>query len=142
MTLLTPERIQELLDCAGIGIEAKFVDDIYAQIDKEWLSTYFVISLRSFIELYNIRYSKNGFDCDNYARTAANWADILHLNTPNAPKAGIAIGEFCYTMDSGGGHAVNVAICNNGEVVFFEPQTQKIIILSDDEKWNALDCRF
>lgn len=142
MTLLTPERIQELLDISGIGVDAVFFDDMFAQVDKHWIETVLKDSFNDFRARYKIAYNTQAFDCENFSRLYANWADILHSRTPGHPVSGIAIGTFAFTRDDGLNHAINIAICNNGEVVFIEPQSGNIIQLSDNEKWNALDCRF
>ena len=142
MTLLTPDRIQELIDMACVGIDATFFDDIYVQVDKAWLACEFKTSFAEFREKYGIVYDPKAFDCENFGRLYSNWADMLHSRTPGHPVSGVAIGTFAYTRDDALRHGINIAICNGGEVVFIEPQSGNIIQLSENEKWNALDCRF
>ena len=143
MTLLTVERIQEILDENGIGVEATFFDDIYAQVDEDWVVGEFKESFSDFRDKYQIGYQEKAFDCENFSRIYSGWADIRHARTPGHPVSGVAIGTLAYTRDVDGmGHGINIAICNNSKLVFVEPQTGNKITLTETEKWNALDCRF
>jgi hypothetical protein len=56
----------------------------------------------------------------------------------------LAVGELWYVLDSGGAHAINVAICgpNISDVVFFEPQTRDVKTLSAKELASATMIRF
>lgn len=80
------------------------------------------------------------------AAVTAAFAQILHYLTPGRPaKSALAVGEFWYAKDNnGGGHAINVACCGlePSDVVFYEPQTRKVVTLTATEKFSCTMVRF
>ena len=146
-TILTIEQVRKVLVDNNISFEGDndvfFVDETYACVSKSWLFKAFGPNWISVIRQYlGVKYTSQAYDCDNFARGAASWADILHVITPEHPKSGLAIGEFVYATDDGGAHAINIVICNDLEVVFFEPQTGTEAKISIFEKCNAINIRF
>lgn len=142
-TILEYETIDGMLDAKRIrAAERRFSDRSYVCIDKNWLLITYKFEFRRFCNKYLLKYRPEAFDCDNFARCYANYLDILHSATPDAPVCGIAIAEFHYVTDAGGGHAINLAICNNKEFVFIEPQTCDEVILTQTEICNAQFIRF
>jgi hypothetical protein len=82
------------------------------------------------------------FDCDNYAESFRVYLQIIHSkeissSILSAEKQSIAIGVVWYHKDGVGGHAINLYITrdsnNSNTVRFFEPQTGKIVILTEPE---------
>lgn len=86
-------------------------------------------------------------DCDDYTTMCAAYVRILHgltVKAENLPSSGIAFGEFWFISHSGP-HAINVflVVGDNGLMInFFEPQTGKLAILSDNEIKSAMFIRF
>lgn len=84
-------------------------------------------------------------DCEDFARRCATYACDLHAGN-TGQKTGLAFGEFYFTRDDGGGHAINVAVVaderaaglhsDSGapKLLFFEPQTGKVISLTETER--------
>lgn len=77
-------------------------------------------------------------DCDDFARGAAFFAQLLHHNTEGRPKSSaLAFGEFWYQQrDNRGGHAINFYVYRVGtnmHVGFFEPQTGQGVTLTKQE---------
>lgn len=82
-------------------------------------------------------------DCDNFARAYAQAAQDCYALTPvdgTRPEA-LAVGELCYIKDGSGGHAIVLAITEDGKV-FIEPQTGKRIFLSPTEIDSCFFVRF
>lgn len=70
-----------------------------------------------------MKYRKEEYDCDDFARTASATLHILFGN--------VAVGEAAVKLDSGGTHMLNFVITGNGEIVYIEPQTNKIRAVHD-----------
>jgi hypothetical protein len=66
-----------------------------------------------------LRYRKEEYDCDDFARTASATLHILYGN--------IAVGEAAVVLAGGTAHMVNFVVAPDGELVYVEPQTNKII---------------
>lgn len=119
-------------------------DRMYAMPTREFLTGAFAAALWSFLSFFKlIQWIEEAHDCDDFARLAAGFAQILHVLTPGRPPAtALAIGEFWYVRDNNqGAHAINLAVI--GEDVFaYEPQTRRIIELSDAEKKSGMHTRF
>jgi hypothetical protein len=141
---LTPEQLASALTAAGVELPVQFLvaDREYAALKKDFLAGEFSRDLSEWIfELFG-KYQPECRDCDDFSRFAAALAQIWNAATPGAPAA-LAFGEFWYARDRDGQqHAINIAIVENGEVVFYEPQTQKLVQLSDREKWTPTMIRF
>lgn len=65
-----------------------------------------------------MKYRSEEYDCDDFARTASATLHILFGN--------VAIGEAAVKLNSGGCHILNFVVTGNGEIVYVEPQTNKI----------------
>jgi hypothetical protein len=150
MKILTAAELE--LTCAVAGYAPmdvnKFsvVDRRYAMPTRDFLAGAFsaaLWSLQKFFDLLN--WSEEANDCDDFARLAAAFGQILHYLTPNRPPAtALAIGELWYVQDSGGGHAINIAVCGPApsDVVLYEPQKRQVVRLSDEEKAQIHAIRF
>lgn len=85
-------------------------------------------------------------DCDNFAKLAAGFAQVLHHNTKEKiPKTSVAIGEFHYYSESlKTMHAINFALVRGEDkkpkILFLEPQRCKIINLTDYEINSCRNC--
>lgn len=87
------------------------------------------------------------FDCDDFARFFAAWAALANRIADKAEghPEGLAVGECWFKQDSGGGHAINIALTEIDEalaVVFIEPQNGKRLALSQSECHSIFYVRF
>jgi len=75
-----------------------------------------------YLKRYKLEYEIDYFDCDDYAVTFKAFA----TRRTKANSVGIAIG-IVSKPDEGilGGHAWNIVILDNGNIVFVEPQTRE-----------------
>lgn len=128
---------------AGVELPDDFsiADRSYAAMTRGFLEKAFSDSLKKWVWELGIRYRQDCEDCDDFARFAASVAQLWNAKSENKGHA-LAFGEFWYVKDGGEGHAINVALVEGGAVVFYEPQTQRIVELSEIEMWNATMIRF
>jgi len=116
------------------------VDGDYVFPTKEWMVTKFSEAFKVFLrQLDALGYKVDKNDCDNFAVHCYSFALLLHNRDPKAYQKGFAMGMYHYTTDKGTGHAINIFVTvdpdtNTYEVAFYEPQTQSIVRLSEQEK--------
>ena len=144
--MITSQQLQEFLTESGIQpFTVLIADDNYSLPDPQWILNDFANALRSFqLAMETATYMPEKNDCDNFTRGAAYFADVLHSRTRDVQTA-ICFGEFWYTLDAGGGHAINIAVVKNGDVMelmFFEPQTLMQLTLSKTEIESCYAYRF
>ena len=150
--MLTGPEITQVLTDAGVAtFDGYCPDKDYSLTTKAWLVLPFARALRSFCESFNIgSWEAEINDCDDFSRTAAMFAQACHNHTskedPTRQETALAFGEFFYTKDDGEGHAINVAIIRNDkgehEAIFFEPQNQTVVELTQTEKESCAFFRF
>lgn len=131
---------------AAAGYEApnwSVADRCYAMPTRGFVMGAFSSALWSFKSFFQVlNWTEEANDCDDFARLAATFAQILHFLTPDRPPAtALALGEFWFVRDDGTGHAINLALCGE-EVVAYEPQTRNEVTLSADEKRRGMLVRF
>lgn len=134
------------MECAVAGFanaSIDVVDRAYACPTEAFLEGAFASALRSLQWFFKVlTWSAEANDCDDFARLAAAFAQILHFLTPNRPPAtALALGELWYRRDVGGAHAINIARTDKG-VQTYEPQTRSLVKLSETEKLNTFKIRF
>lgn len=122
-------------------------DKAYMVPTLDWVQTDFYRAFAGFkLSLGTSRWSGEDNDCDDFARFAAFFAEYLHHNTPTrASGTSLAFGEFWYTRDIGGLHAVNVFLYKDKEEIkigFLEPQNGQILKLSFSEIHSCYYYRF
>jgi hypothetical protein len=141
MTVLDYSGIRHTLLNQNINPNKFVVSDVeYNLPSKEWVLNEFSKSLSSCLNFLGAdTYKLENNDCDDFARLAACLAQILHHRTSPEIKTGLAIGEFWYRFDTGGGHAINFIIYldTTPKIMFYEPQTQKEVFLSETEKQSC-----
>ena len=148
MKILSATEILLTLAVAGYDAGAGWnaADRRYALPTRGFIEGAFSSALWSFQKFFSIlRWSEDAMDCDDFARIAAGFAQILHCLTPGRPPAtALAVGELWDVGASGEGHAINVALCGGGpdDVVCYEPQTRKVVELSVTEKARVTLIRF
>jgi hypothetical protein len=134
---------QKLAD-ADIDVSKKMLvgDRDYIAIKRDFLEGEFSRDLKQWVNALFGGYKKEVRDCDDFARWVAAQAQLWNSETDGATHA-LAFGECWYERTDGESHAINIAIVEGGDVVFYEPQTQKIIELTDREKWSGIsEIRF
>jgi len=150
MKLLSNFELQTTLALAGVAPASPYATSIadrtYALPTLNFLGGAFSTALWSFQQFFEVlRWTPEANDCDDFARIAAGFAQMLHYLTPNRPPAtALAVGELWYVKDSGEGHAINVALCGPSPdgVVFYEPQTRQLVKLTDTELARVTIVRF
>lgn len=148
MKILSATEILLTLAVAGYDAGAGWnaADRRYALPTRGFIEGAFSSALWSFQKFFDVlNWTDEANDCDDFARIAAGFAQILHCLTPGRPPAtALAVGELWYVRDSGEGHAINVALCGGGpdDVVCYEPQTRKVVELSVTEKARVTLIRF
>jgi hypothetical protein len=77
-------------------------------------------------------------DCDDKARGFAWLAGVLHRRGRQRGRAeALAIFELWYQPDTGPAHAINVAIRENNQIIYVEPQGPRQITLSSKERQSC-----
>lgn len=117
----------EMLPMMPPGAAPTLLDESYACPSKDWVQGPFSLSLRTALDGYG--FSRDRFDCDDFARLAWTIANLCNHDCPS--DCGLAFGLLFYTRDYGAAHAINFFIAEG--VHFYEPQTQRIVELSRKE---------
>lgn len=137
---MSKANIAPLNECSAVA------DTAYALPAEEWLDGTFSTDL----EKYQYEFKTSGWvneenDCDDFARNAANFAQVLHHNTSNKLKnTGLLFGEFWYITSTGEGHAINfvvVMLKDAPTLQFYEPQTHRRIVLTTSEMTSCVFWR-
>lgn len=115
-------------------------DTTYAEPTLRWLQGAFWQSFRADRWAKVGSYSRKN-DCDNWARAYAQHAQDCHAMSHGSEAEALAVGEMFYTKASGEGHAICVAITEQG-LVFLEPQNGQVITLSPSEILSCFFVRF
>ena len=135
-------EMKQFMDANVAAFDTIQWDDEYALPTREWVLGEFSVALRRNLELLGAdKYTAERHDCDDFARLAWAMAGLCH-NLTSTRKSALAFGLLTYTTDAGGGHAINFAVVHNAkgerEIMFFEPQTQREVYLSQQERDNAI----
>lgn len=138
----SPAQLRALLPA---GCQSFFADDEYAEPTQEWITGKFYPWFWQMRTALGLRAYDRRNDCDNFARAAAQAAEDCHALTPatsdGARASALAVGEFWYTKDAGGAHAICCASIG-GALIFFEPQNGDILKLSAKEISTCFFARF
>lgn len=119
-----------------------FMDINYAPPRSDWLTGEFYTFFRqTMAALGTLTYVAEAGDCDDFADQFVSWAKTCHRRMPHCAGLGLPVGTLFYRQDSGGGHAVVIAITSDKGLVVIEPQTGKIFELSATEKLSAWSIR-
>lgn len=117
-------------------------DAKYLLPTKRWIEQDFSSGLWQFqTEMGISTWVADANDCDKFSNAASFYAKWLNYSTANRNvSAAIAIGELYYFIGgySNKGHAINffIILGNDGQLqmVCYEPQTRKIVTLTDAER--------
>lgn len=110
------------------------LDAEYSLPDSDWVFNEFASALRTSLPF---GYTRENFDCDDYAFFAKVLAGLAHRNSSPDVKTGIAIGIFAYVKENGVAHMINFFFTKDEDeikIVCFEPQTGGRIYLSEKER--------
>jgi hypothetical protein len=143
-------EIAAMLESLGVTTpNSFFADDVYALPSEHWLANEYSESLYRFLTSFkSATYVATENDCDNFSTLAFAFAQILHHNTPQKnKKTALAVGEIWYaSLARGGVHAINVAMVWDDQtgykIIFYEPQTQQIVQLTQAEIAGVKYYRF
>jgi hypothetical protein len=117
------------------GIAGQVADDVYLLPSLNWVETDFTSAWFTFASALGL-WTEEENDCDDFARGAAFFAQVLNHNTPRKPHAALAFGEFWYQRDSGTAHAINFFVYRAAgklKIGFYEPQGHIRVNLSNAE---------
>lgn len=148
MKILSATELMLTLAVAGYdaGPGWNVPDRRYAMPTRNFIEGAFSSALWSFQGFFAVlRWHEEANDCDDFARIAAGFAQILHFLTPDRPPAtALAVGELWYVKDDGSGHAINIAVCGPAvsDVVTYEPQTRQLVSLTEAERGRITMMRF
>lgn len=130
--------IQSLLaNNSIVSYNIYFADSDWRLPDKSWIEQEFSKTVKSIFDAYGLCYRLESWDCDDFTRFTAALAQLLNNRTPDNRGKGLAIGEFWYQKDSGTRHALNICIVETEDkpvVLFYEPQTQRFVVLTEQER--------
>lgn len=119
-------------------------DADYSIPTKGWVTRnfkkYFKKKMRSDPTLGMIWKEKH--DCDNFATAYRMYMQALHSKQPGKSGESIAVAEMWFMQDGVGGHAINMVIVDDYQVIFIEPQTGDEIKLSNKEKKTCWFVRY
>lgn len=112
-------------------------DDYKTLVDQEWIEKVFIPAFWDAKQKDGISYRSERADCDDFALFALNVARKLPVG-----KYSPSIGLYSFIRDDGQSHAINIFLLRDGEnikIVYFEPQADKIVTLTETERNN---CKF
>lgn len=141
---MTKSELFELLVDIGIPACNIYISDQSWNLPTiKWVTGKYSSYYRSKLFGWGLWKWKPDYDCDNFARHFAAFAQTSHAKTNKIEKAeGLTIGEFWYRDENVGGHAINIVISD--KVYFIEPQRSKcnIVKLTEKEIQSCMFCRF
>jgi hypothetical protein len=119
-----------------------YQDITYAPPRSDWLTGEFYAFFRATLAALNtLTYVPESGDCDDFAEQYVSWAKTCHRRMPHCDGLGLPVGVLFYRQDSGGGHAVVIAITSDRGLVVIEPQNGQIFQLTETEKLSAWHIR-
>jgi hypothetical protein len=125
-----------------------FADATYAKPTLDWVKSKFYPKFWEHRIQLGLRPYTRRSDQDNFARSAAQFAQDCYFITPEGPKPnmkaeGLAFGEIWYAKADGSGHrSICVVITEDQGLIFMEPQNGNIITLTQSEILSVSYARF
>ncbi|HEX7861825.1 MAG TPA: hypothetical protein VF773_15935 [Verrucomicrobiae bacterium] len=157
MKTISDKFLESFMSARVFTDKAFLADSRYALPTLHWLCNVFP---RELLKIHKVlgqtKWKPEQFDCDDFARTAAAFAAVLHSNTKPFPKCGLAFGEFWYRSparpENDRDHAINCIVTAGAlpadyNLIFFEPQNvltnqNPIVQLTEEEMNLCLGYRF
>lgn len=137
MTITDSELREHLL---GAGIPSPFVfvsDTVYRPPSLSYVLDTFGPWFRdTMFRLNFVKWQAESADCDDWSLLFAALLRIAHKNTPGNEGSAIPVGTVWYTSPQGR-HAIVFVLCDDNEVHFIEPQTQREVALTGPERTSA-----
>jgi hypothetical protein len=150
-TLVTNATLAAVI--ARLGAFPELADSNYYLVRQAFLEGDFSGSFGDVQKLFQVgEWTADSFDCDKFAGLAGSVAQLLHARAVrkfSMEPGGLAFGQWHYTRDAGGGHAINWFAhgCPVDEVHpdgiaigFYEPQTRIVVALSPAEINSCSKC--
>jgi len=116
------------------GVFTKCQDANYMVASSEWFEREFFPWHEDVLAIVKADKWKTNHDCDNKAIGLLWLAGVCHGQQEESSPEGIAVGIVEYKVDGNGWHAINIAIVDEFEIRFIEPQSSKWVELSEAEK--------
>lgn len=133
--MITNEQLCEFFANEGL-LQERTLDRNYSLVDESFIEVFAKDFHSLLYQLNLLMYAKDSNDCDKFAYLAWSYARLCHGRMKTG--TGLGMGVVLYQPDnSEQGHAINVWILRvNGKLIykFWEPQTQKEVSLSQNEK--------
>ena len=115
-------------------------DQTYAKPKLDWLLGDYAEWFKAYRWKLGLDKWQRRHDCDDFARAYAQGCSDAWALTEEGKSEGLAVGEFFYHSVNGP-HAIVCAFTPEGRV-FIEPQTCKLLNLSDKEINSCWYARF
>ena len=138
---------------ARTGAFPQLADAAYYLVSPDFLEAGFAGSYWDVQKLLGVgEWVAESFDCDKFAGLAVSVAQVLHaraVRKSGMKPGGLAFGQWHYTRDAGGGHAINWFAhgCPADEdhpegiaIGFYEPQRRVAVTLSPAEINSCFRC--
>jgi len=103
-------------------VRSWFFDVKYLSVSMEKLQE-ILNEYAKWLEETGLEYTSDYWDCDDYSISFKSF----FTSKAKANSVGIALGMVCKDGKPLGGHAWNIALLDNGNLVFIEPQTREIM---------------
>jgi len=114
----TPSPLHKLIRALLFGVRSWFFDVWYEPTTLEELRQA-LEGFKSLLEEHGIEYLPDSFDCDDFAMSFKVYFALERKKN----SVGLALGVIKQNGKVLGGHAWNIAILEDGNLVFIEPQT-------------------
>lgn len=129
----------EFHDVRNISI----VDATYAVATLAWYKATLYPYMVSQLNASGIFQWKEKFDCDNWSASFCYWARVCHAcsKMPGSVAEGMGCGQVSYLKNGTDGHSI-VAVYTEQGLIFIEPQTGAVLILSAEERASIFGIEF
>lgn len=111
--------------------KATFGDANFNLPKSSWVFNSLYPFFRGEMKRWGVLEWSDKFDCEDFSQTFRVLAKACHYKSSGSAQ-GIAIGEIDYERSDGEYHCINTLFTEKG-LIWFEPQTGKSLILSDEE---------
>lgn len=147
MKIIPAETVRDYL-ADRLNFWPYFSDANYAVPTKAWLLEKALPAFHLLLDQLSVLgYSKECWDCDDYAMAFVFFCRMLHARTvaqAKLPPCGITVSHAWLTMADGGKHALCAALVDGCEVIIVEPQpsANPLPTLTPEEEQSCEFCQF
>lgn len=133
-------------ECIDLPAELAIGGTSYALPTQAWLLGPFWGSFREQLFNESVEDWEVNWECRDFVRFYAAWAQLCNARTPNSPAGtnALAVGEFWYIPDDSkpnDGHALVICFTDQGRI-FIDPQTGLLCTLTSAQLRSCYFCRF